>query len=336
MNWNLIGHQWAVNLLKRHIQNGSIRHAYLFTGPVHVGKTTLALRFAQALNCETPSSTGEFCGECRACRLISACSHPDLHIIEPEQDREQLVIDQIRKIQRTLALAPHTGKWRIAILPEFARANYYAQNALLKTLEEPASKVVLLLTAVAPEDLLPTISSRCENIALRQVGEDQMQASLAKSTVAVESQRLIGTLAGGSPGLAIRMHADPELLTERKIHIEALMSYLSEEVAERFVRVEDHINFRTRDMSKKRSAIMAMLEIWISLLRDLLLAGNGMQHRMINVDYENQLIEWAQSLAEPKIIELMNEIQLAQKRITQNVNPRLVVENLLLELPVIK
>src|SRR5215213_7979457 len=82
-NWNLVGHEWAVDMLKKHVINGTTRHAYLFAGPPGLGRRSLALRFAQALNCQTPVEAGIPCGQCRACKQIEAMQHADLSLIEP-------------------------------------------------------------------------------------------------------------------------------------------------------------------------------------------------------------------------------------------------------------
>jgi len=128
--WNILGHEWAVNLLHQHIAQNSIKHAYLFTGPQGVGRRTLALRFAQAINCPNPPSPGVPCGECRTCRQIEKMEHVDLSFIEASTPGGTIKIDQIRDLQRNLSLSPYEAKYRIAILARFDEANASASNAL--------------------------------------------------------------------------------------------------------------------------------------------------------------------------------------------------------------
>jgi len=161
MDWKIHGHDWAVQMLSKHASGHNLRHAYLFIGPQGVGRRTLALRFAQALNCTAPPEVGQFCDECRPCLQIRAMQHPDLSLLVPEEGHKDVLIDQIRSLQHTLALAPYSAAYRIALLLDFQRTTKQGMNALLKTLEEPQDKVVLLLTANALESLLPTIVSRC-------------------------------------------------------------------------------------------------------------------------------------------------------------------------------
>src|SRR4030067_741674 len=155
MAWDVIGHGWAVSLLQQHLESGQVRHAYLFSGPPAIGKRTLALRFAQAMLCQQPPRAGEFCGECRACRLVRGESHPDLHLLTRLESKSEIGIDQVRELQRQLSLTPVEGRRRVGLLADFHEASDGASNALLKTLEEPAGGAVLLLTAPAAESVLP-------------------------------------------------------------------------------------------------------------------------------------------------------------------------------------
>jgi len=144
--WQIFGHDRVVTLLKNQITSGSLRHAYLLTGSEGVGRRTLALRFAQALNCSQPPAPGEFCGTCRDCRQIQAMQYPDLSLVIPESGHQDILINQIRDLQHTLSLAPYSARYRIALIPDSQRVTVQAQNALLKTLEEPQDKVIILLT----------------------------------------------------------------------------------------------------------------------------------------------------------------------------------------------
>lgn len=131
MAWNYIGQEWAVDLLKKHIIRNTTRQAYLITGPQGIGRRTLALRFAQALNCQKPPTAGEACGTCRACTGIRKEEQADLTIVRRNPERTRILIEQVRDLQHTLALAPYESSTRVALLVNFPEATEDAQNALL-------------------------------------------------------------------------------------------------------------------------------------------------------------------------------------------------------------
>ena len=128
-NWNLVGHDWAVDMLKKHVINGP-RHAYLFTGPPGLGRRTLALSFAQALNCTTPLDAGVPCGKCRDCKQTEAMQHADLTVVQAESEGGIIKVDQIREARRTLTLKPYMSRYRVALFLRFQEANDNAANAL--------------------------------------------------------------------------------------------------------------------------------------------------------------------------------------------------------------
>src|SRR5512141_2600689 len=111
-NWSITGHEWAVDMLKKHVVHGTTRHAYLFSGPPGLGRRTLALRFAQALNCQTPVSPGIPCGICRDCKQIAAMQHADLSVVQADSEGGTLKVDQIREVRKTITYKPYQSKYR--------------------------------------------------------------------------------------------------------------------------------------------------------------------------------------------------------------------------------
>src|ERR1041385_4629726 len=215
-NWSLVGHEWAVDMLKKHIIHGTTRHAYLFAGPPGIGRRTLALRFAQALNCQTPVGEGIPCGECRDCKQIAAMQHADLTVVQADSEGGTLKVDQIREARRLLVLKPYLARYRVVLFLRFQEANDNAANALLKTLEEAPSYAVLILTADNPEQLLPTIVSRCEVLRLRPLQVDQVQKELESRSVEGDRAKLIAHISGGRFGYAQRLIGDASLLEWRE------------------------------------------------------------------------------------------------------------------------
>ncbi|MDP2400890.1 MAG: DNA polymerase III subunit, partial [Actinomycetota bacterium] len=239
MSWDILHHEWAVRMLQQHIRHSQLKHAYLFTGPPGVGRRTLALRFCQALNCINPPVPGEACGVCRACTLTMRMQHPDLALVEAEREGGVIRVEQARELQRSLSLSPYEARYRVALLLRFHEANHNTQNALLKTLEEPPERVILLLTADTPESLLATISSRCEILRLRPMPLPRL-AELLETRHGIPSAeaRLLAHLAAGRVGVAIRYHESPELNQRRLGWLEDIYQLLRENQRQRFAFAE--------------------------------------------------------------------------------------------------
>ena len=187
-NWDILGHEWAVDLLQKHLSQNHLRHAYLFTGPDGIGRRTLALRFAQAIN--HPDRI--YHPEDTQSQQIARMQHPDLSVVQRQEGDRDLKIDAVRELQRTLSFSPYTANYRIALLLDFEQASEGASNALLKTLEEPPGRVVMMVTAESADALLPTIVSRCEVIRLRPVRLTELAAGLQQThQIPAEQARLL-------------------------------------------------------------------------------------------------------------------------------------------------
>jgi DNA polymerase-3 subunit delta' len=326
MNWKMIGHEWAVQLLKRHIVQQSHRQAYLITGPESVGRRTLALHFAQALNCPQPLKSGDPCFTCSTCLQIEAMVHPDLTVTQAETVGAQLKVDQIRELQHGLALAPYDAKYRIALILRFEDANPHAANALLKTLEEPPSQVVIILTAESAERLMPTIVSRCEVIRLRPLSIPVVDRGIQSIwNVPPDQANLLAHLSGGRPGYAFRLFQDPDQLSLRKTYLEDLQKLLSENRVERFEYAET--------MAKNNDTFRETLKVWLSFWRDVMLRASYPSAQITNIDRSETIDELANELELNKAHEIVVSMERIFDQLDHNANPRLAVEVFMLDLP---
>jgi DNA polymerase-3 subunit delta' len=328
----MIGHEWAVDLLSEHIIRQTYQHAYLFTGPRGVGRRTLALRFAQALNCPQPTAPGVPCGVCRTCTQIEAMQHPDLAVIQAEQINGILKAEQVREMQHSLSLSPYQARYRIALLLRFEQANLYAANALLKTLEEPPPQVILLVTAESAENLLPTVVSRCEVLRLRPVALEEVRRGLQDRWGLPEKDAvLLSHVSGGRPGYARQLQLQPEKLEQRLEWLEDHRKLLAGNRVERFKYAEKICKDKDKDLVKER--VYGVLQTWLSLWRDVLLKAAGASAALTNVDRQKdiELLSSACSMqtAHSMIAALQHTLELLER----NVNTRLAVEVLLLDLP---
>jgi DNA polymerase-3 subunit delta' len=326
MDWGLIGHTWAVDLLAQHIARGQERHAYLITGPQGVGRRTLALRFAQGLNCPTPAAPGKPCLTCPSCRRIEAMQHPDLAVVQSESEGETLRIDQVRELQHSLALAPYEARYRIALILRFEEAHPSAANAMLKTLEEPPPQVVVLLTARSVESVLPTIVSRCEVIRLRPLSLEQTAHGLETIRGLPHQQaELLAHISDGRPGYALRLFSNPQLLAQRAVYMQDLFQLLASTKRERFAFVVGRLN--------DKDALLGELQLWLSFWRDVLILASGLGESITNVDYAEQLKQLAGQVGRSAAHDFVAAIENTLDRIDHNVNLRLALEVLVMDFP---
>jgi DNA polymerase-3 subunit delta' len=318
----LIGHDWALDLLKRQEEAGRMPHALLLTGPPNIGKSTVARFLAQRLNCQ---GLPQPCGQCLSCRKILSGNHLDVRIFD--SDDQALKIDEVRNLQRELSLSPNEGQYRVVALCNFERATLSAANALLKTLEEPAAQVVLVLTATDPGALLPTIVSRCQVLTLRPLSPQVISEALqAHWHASPEQAELLAQLAAGRLGWAVRALQDQELLTRREQHLQDLMTLLQASRVEQLA--------YAFQLSRDAVLLREVLTLWLTLWRDLLLLQSGAtQTKIMNLDWHERLQTLARHSSLAQTRQMVTRLRATLINLERNVNPRLNLEVLLLKLP---
>ncbi len=325
-NWTIVGHGWAVESLRRAVVADSVSHAYLFTGPHGVGKTTLARNLAAALLCEQEDVTARPCGACRACRLVADGHHPDFHLVASEQIGAALKIDQVRELAHRLSLTPVEGRRQMAVLKRFEEATPSAANALLKTLEEPPPYVVLVILAQEADLLLPTIVSRCQHLPLRPLPVLEVkQALVERWDVPAEKADLLAHLSSGRLGWAVRKLEDEGALARRGARLDDLDKLLRASLIKRF----DYAEKLARDPV----ATQETLDLWISWWRDVLLVASGTEALLTNVDRQDRLRDHARYLDVSTIARVVRALCESRQKLQRNANKRLTLDVLMLDLP---
>ena len=324
-NWDLLGNEWAVEMLRQHVAQDAVRHAYLFAGPPGLGRRTLALRFAQALNCTQPLQPGIPCGKCRDCKQIEAMQHPDLTVIQADSEGGTLKVEQVREARRSLTLKPYQSKYRVALFLRFQDANDNAANALLKILEEAPSYAVLILTADQAEGLLPTISSRCEVLRLRPTPLEVLESFLKQNGADDGQSRLISHVSGGRPGYALRLLQNPSALTSREEKLDEIQSLLPASRVDRFAYCEK--------LARDKDGMRSVLLLWLSYWRDVLLRAGEASTPIANIDRAQEIESLAGRIQLSEARRVVSDLERSLARLDANVNARLLAEVLLLDWP---
>ena len=330
--WRIIGQSHAVALLENGLRAGNLSHAYLFVGPTHIGKATLALDLAQALNCPGAHPP---CGECKSCHRIATGKHADVVIIDRNQDfgnqpdtpkHITISIDKIRKLQGQASLSAFEGKYKIFIIDGAEYLTPEAANCLLKVLEEPPPNVLIVLLADNKANLLPTVISRCQYLELKPVPSIELEKVLNESySVESDKAKLLARLSEGCPGWAIMAADDDTFLEQRSQKLSALFPLLQSSWEERF----DYV----AQIAGDRKLVEEVLKLWLTWWRDVMLAKCGCGQAITNVDAIAIIEEWTQALSMDEIKDFIASLQTSLEQIAKNANVRLVLEVLMLDMP---
>lgn len=220
---------WQIDLWQQLAGRAQHAHAYLLHGPRGIGKRLLAERLMELLLCQRPSAGGA-CGQCKACQLLAAHTHPDHYLLEPEEADKAIRVDQVRELVSFVTQTAQLGGRKVVLLEPAEAMNLNAANALLKSLEEPAGDTVLLLISHQPSRLLPTIKSRCVQQACplpaRQQSLDWLATQLPELTTELRTELLM--LSGGSPLMAAKLYAQG-VLEQRALVVDGVKRLLKQQ-----------------------------------------------------------------------------------------------------------
>ena len=318
----LIGQTRAVRLLQRGLATGRTPHAYLFSGPQGVGKRAAALSLAQALNCHQGEGIDDGCGACQSCRKIARGLHPDVQVIGP--DGATLKIEQVRALEADAALGPYEAKRKVFILDSAEKMTEQAANALLKTLEEPPGRTVIVLLTTTPSALPSTIVSRCQTVTFSAIPPETLEPFVVERGVDRTRARLIVSFSRGSIGRALSPEVE-SLASTRDLLLEEVGRALRDGPAALIELAEK--------LAKDREGLQQKLEVLSAWLRDLMVAKTSRrQEWLVNNDRGEEIARQAEGLPLEAILDGLRAVNAAMDGLTRNANPRLSMENLLLQL----
>ena len=248
----------------RSVKAGRIAYAFLLSGPHGTGKRTCANYLTQTILCASPQAP---CGQCPACKKVLAGLHPDVHVVGEEE--KSISVDSIRALRDQLALRPFEADRHIALIPRADRMTAQAQNALLKTLEEPAGGNVFFLLTDQPGAMLPTIVSRCRRLRFSPVSVEACAEILAEKGVEPGRARLAAACAQGAVGRALEIAGDEDYLPLREKALSSLKALSGGKAG-----VARAISFLGEGKSAAARA-PEWLEILEVVARDLMARENG-------------------------------------------------------------
>jgi DNA polymerase-3 subunit delta' len=328
-----------IGLITTYLRKGTIPHAFLFTGIEGIGKRMTATAFAMASLCERGRSSekgpsfhsaktsisNQPCLNCHACRRIAAGIHPDVIRINPEG--AYIRIRQIRALCATLSLKPFEGGSRIVLIAHANQMNAEASNALLKVLEEPPPKTILILTALTVSELLPTIVSRCQCIVFNPLTPDSIASELvASKEVTPGLAQTVALLADGSMSKAFEM-IKTNFTSHRKWLLKA--SGVLPTAGDKIPVWQGLALSET--LSKQKETLDDSLEIIKSWLRDVLIYPYS-PAKIINQDMIKEIKKMSQTESTNSLLQKLSIIANAQKIIAANGNPRLTLDVMVLQL----
>ena len=333
--WQVYGQDHILRQLDGSLKQGRPAHAYMLVGPRHVGKMTLALNLAQAVNCSQDPAAP--CRECNQCLRIAQGLHADVRILSVGRTdsegptRTAIGIDDVKEVLREVNLKPFEGACRVIIFETADLMSEEAANALLKTLEEPPEQALILLLTANEEAVLPTIRSRCQRLLLLTLAKEKLEEYLVEEHQAsAEDADRLARLSRGCPGWAISaLHDTDSMLQRRDEELDRLNEICGSGLAERFSFANDLANrfYKDRNMAKES------LFLWLRWWRDLLLIKEGGEEYVINADRLTELRLEATRLTTSQIFHFIKRLLDTLEALDRNASARLTLEVLMLDLP---
>lgn len=321
---DIIGQEHIKEHLKSTLTSKKVSHAYLITGEIAAGKEFIANVFAQALTCEDPVNEVNPCGKCHSCIQAITKNHPDIITVTHEKPNTVSVDDVREKIVADVQIKPYSSKYKVYIMNEAEKMTPQAQNALLKTLEEPPEYAVILLLTTSKTAMLPTIISRCIQLDMRPV-EDKIVRKYLMSELRVPDYQadICVAFARGNIGKAKSLASSDEFENIKEEAIRVLKNIRSMDVSDMVETLK-----KLQEYKMNTTDFLDIMMIWY---RDVLLYKATMDaDSIVFKDEGAQIRKNASESAYDGIEEILSAIEKTKARLKANVNFDLAMELLLL------
>ncbi|NMA83595.1 MAG: DNA polymerase III subunit delta' [Epulopiscium sp.] len=320
----IIGHHDIKQHFQRAIEHQKVSHAYIIDGEEGMGKRTMVSTMAKTLQCLEQKS--EPCNHCISCKAFDSGNHPDVILVQAVK-RKSIGVDDIREqIQQDIDIKPYQYKYKIYMIEDADTMTIAAQNALLKTLEEPPLYGIIFLLSSNYQRFLPTILSRCVVLQLKPIAQQQVKQYLMQELMLSEEQaELYSNFAQGNIGKAKKIISDTHFIEKRDQVIQWVERLSQEDLISLFQ--------MQKDFEPYKDEIQEVLDILYTWYRDLLLVKQlGENAYLIHQDQKKILLKQAHVLSYNRIGQALDSIRLAQDQLSKNANFQLTIEMMLLKL----
>lgn len=328
--WPLVGNTHIADFLDKNIEKNSVSHAYIMNGPKDLGKSTVAYYFAKNLICKKDVFSCDECASCnrfaRAGRNIDDSVDPNLILIKKEEGKKNISIEQIREFVAKLGMTSFDDSYKIGIIKGADTLSLEAANSLLKTLEEPRKKVVIILIVNNLEALPKTIVSRSQVLNFRPVKTNIIHDYLVSNHKASRSAaKNISRLSMGRPALALKLLEDKDFYEEYLKKINLFLDFFQENTNTRIQKINE-----LGKLSPKETE--SIIGIWQSIIRDFFLSKNNLRELVRHEVEINKINNLENKIKTDSLIKINNVFESSFKFLKSNVNPKLVLENIVINI----
>ncbi len=329
--WPVIGQDNIVQVLQKAIAHQKIASGYLFWGQEYLGKEALGRSFIQALLCE--KQDGLYCGKCRFCRQWEKGVYPDYYELALGQEKKNIGIEEVRDVISKISRSSFSGNYKVVLIKDAQSVSLEAYNALLKSLEESKPQTVFLFLAPSLKGIPQTVLSRLVIWRLIPFSQEKMFSYFQSRVKDRDILETVIKIAAGRPYLAKRFLDNPPLLESYQRVVRYFVALLNLSSLEQFCYIEDVLE-KKKSFNEKVKVAKSLLDGWLLIFRDLLLLKSGAGEQVTNVFLLSRLKAVGKRYSSSYLVAVLDEINLAKELLEKNINPQLLLENLILKLKI--